>query len=77
MGDICSKRKLMIRKSAILRTHEKLKISLRNGQFFMCSFLFAEKSADYVLFGKESIKSDGNLTQEQIEAIMIMKKVFT
>ena len=29
MGDTCNKRKLMIRKGAILRTHEKLETSLR------------------------------------------------
>lgn len=42
MGDTCNKRKLMIRKGAILRTHEKLETSLRTGTVFMCPFLFAE-----------------------------------
>lgn len=38
MGDTCNKRKLMIRKGAILRTHEKLETSLRTGTVFMCPF---------------------------------------
>ena len=38
MGDICSKRKLMIRENAILRTHEKLEISLRTESLFHVSF---------------------------------------
>ena len=38
MGDTCNKRKLMIRKGAILRTHEKLETSLRTGTVFHVSF---------------------------------------
>lgn len=43
MGDTCSKRKLMIRKSAILRTHEKLETSLGTGTIFRVSFFICRK----------------------------------
>lgn len=43
MGDTCSRRKLMIRKSAILRTHEKLETSLRTGTVFRVSFFICRK----------------------------------
>ncbi len=45
MGDICSKRKLMIRENAILRTHEKLEISLRTESFFHVSFFYLQRIA--------------------------------
>lgn len=43
MGDTCNKRKLMIRKGAILRTHEKLETSLRTGTVFHVSFFICRK----------------------------------
>ena len=43
MGDTCNKRKLMIRKGAILRTHEKLETSLRTGTVFHVSFFICWK----------------------------------
>lgn len=43
MGDTCGKRKLMIRKGVILRTHEKLETSLRTGTVFHVSFFICLK----------------------------------
>ncbi len=47
MGDTCNKRKLMIRKGAILRTHEKLETSLRTGTVFHVSFFICLQQISY------------------------------
>lgn len=42
MGGACNMRKLMMRKSVILRTHEKLETSLRAGTIFHASFFIGK-----------------------------------
>lgn len=82
MGDTCNKRKLMIRKGAILRTHEKLETSLRMSRIesgkanctipqLYCIAQILDCSADFLLFGEEHM----NYSPEMVELVNNLKMV--
>lgn len=66
MGDTCNKRKLMIRKGAILRTHEKLETSLRTGTVFMCPFYLLKITylGSFIWSSNELVRSKFERTED-------------
>ena len=67
MGDTCNKRKLMIRKGAILRTHEKLETSLRTGTVFLCVLFYLLKITylgSFICSSNELVRSKFERTED-------------